>query len=401
MKPEASERRVSRRAHTKSRRGCIVCKKRRVKCDEGRPRCRNCSVGDRQCSYSVQSTSYRQGTSSAALSSSSLGSARSLLTGPRNGGSGGSDLGALSLRGGFTALHMILLYHCSTNMSNYMSIEGDMNPIIASALDSALSAPYVLDQLLALSALHLATQEPETASLLYHQATELQTRALGLFNDAREDVSESTCIPSFLFASLLGIHILRNTLADHLHTVGEFVSAFVDYIRIHRGVRAVTNRYWKQLLESDFKPLQYVIRLMDDAQELTPGTETAQLRAYLESSTDRLTSSVEASLEATRWVQWVLDLGAQPSTPTLGVHAIMAWSLLVPDEYIENLYQHRPEALVILAYFGAALHQQRGFWVFGNAGSVLVRLVTAHVGPFWAEAMAWPQQVVAQGCFNS
>ncbi|RYP72280.1 hypothetical protein DL770_007982 [Monosporascus sp. CRB-9-2] len=312
--------------------------------------------------------SYRHGTTRAALSSSSLGSARSLLTGPRNGSYGGSDLGALSIRGGFTALHMILLYHCTTNMSNYMGVEGDMNPIIASALDNALSAPYLLDQLLALSALHLATQEPDKASLFYHQATELQTRALGLFNKARDNVSESTYVPSFLFAALLGIHILRNTLADHQHTVGEFVNAFVDYIRIHRGVRAVTNRYWEQLLQSDLKPLLYVIRCMDDAKKLTPGTETAQLRAYLESSPDRLTPSVEASLEALRRVQWALDLGAQPSTPTLGVHAIVAWPLLVPDEYIENLYQHRPEALVILAFFAAALHQHRGFWVFGNAG---------------------------------
>ncbi|RYP08984.1 hypothetical protein DL764_001552 [Monosporascus ibericus] len=259
--------------------------------------------------------SERRATSSAAFSGSTLVSARSLLTGPRNGESGGSDLGALSLRGGFTALHMILLYHCTTNMSNYMALESDMNPIIASALDSAISAPYVLDQLLALSALHLATQKPDTASHFYHQATELQTRALGLFNEAGDSVSESTYMSSFLFASLVGIHILRNTLADYQHTVGEFVNAFVDYIRIHRGVRAVTNRYWEKLLQSDLNPLLYVTRWMDDTEKLTPGTETAHLRAYLESSPEGLTSSVESSLEALRWVQWVVDLQAQPSTP--------------------------------------------------------------------------------------
>ncbi|KFA52320.1 hypothetical protein S40293_00617 [Stachybotrys chartarum IBT 40293] len=385
----------SRRVHTKSRTGCRVCKRRRVKCDEGRPICRNCAVGERPCSYGPDKSPDTRlaGTPAGPSSfSSSPGSATSLMP--------GSELAPLGIRTRFTALHMVLLYHAITDMASLMKLEGDMHPIIARALGSAHTDPYVLDQLLALAALHRSTLDPDAAAMFRHEATELQTRALGMFNETRDSISEATFIPSFLFASFVGVHILYNTLSDHQPTVGGFIGGFVNYMRIHRGIRAVTSRYWDDLLRSDLKPLLYVTQWMEEAEPPSPGTETAHLRTYLESTSGPSTPSTNATLEALRWMQWVLDLKAQvsPTSSTLGlaIHVVMAWPLIVPDEYVENLYQHQPEALVVLAFWGAALHQHRDFWVFGNAGSTLVQLIAAHIGPFWTDALAWPHAVIAK-----
>ncbi|TDZ37654.1 Aspercryptin biosynthesis cluster-specific transcription regulator atnN [Colletotrichum trifolii] len=41
--------RASRTKNTKSRSGCITCKKRRVRCDEAKPTCGNCAKSKRQC----------------------------------------------------------------------------------------------------------------------------------------------------------------------------------------------------------------------------------------------------------------------------------------------------------------------------------------------------------------
>jgi hypothetical protein len=68
--------------------------------------------------------------------------------------------------------------------------------------------------------------------------------------------------------------------------------------------------------------------------------------------------------------------------------------LVVPETFLDCLYQHRPEALVVLAFFGASLHQQGSFWVFGKAGRRLVRLTVDHIGPFWREALAWLREVI-------
>ncbi|KAJ5913006.1 hypothetical protein N7504_001889 [Penicillium tannophilum] len=45
----------SRRAHKKSRAGCLTCKKRRVKCDEERPNCQRCKARGIECGYSSES----------------------------------------------------------------------------------------------------------------------------------------------------------------------------------------------------------------------------------------------------------------------------------------------------------------------------------------------------------
>ncbi|KAK0635061.1 hypothetical protein B0T17DRAFT_29195 [Bombardia bombarda] len=43
--------RVERRGHTKSRRGCFHCKRRRIKCQETRPACGHCIKTGLKCEY--------------------------------------------------------------------------------------------------------------------------------------------------------------------------------------------------------------------------------------------------------------------------------------------------------------------------------------------------------------
>jgi hypothetical protein len=40
-----------RKGHTKSRKGCYNCKRRKIKCQETRPSCSNCEKADLQCQY--------------------------------------------------------------------------------------------------------------------------------------------------------------------------------------------------------------------------------------------------------------------------------------------------------------------------------------------------------------
>jgi hypothetical protein len=106
---------------------------------------------------------------------------------------------------------MAFLHYAMTNMSDFMALQVGGQPVIDTALENADKAPYLLDQVLALSALHLSTQDVAQASSLRRQSTELQTRALGLFNEAKDRISEYTSVQAFLFASLLGLYVLHET----------------------------------------------------------------------------------------------------------------------------------------------------------------------------------------------
>lgn len=106
--------------------------------------------------------------------------------------------------------------------------------MVESALNSTRVAPCVLDQLLALSALYLSTTAQVSQDLCPRYATELQTRDLVQFFETRENISETNFIPAFLFTSFLRVHVLYNNSRDHLENLGELVSTFVEYIRVHR-----------------------------------------------------------------------------------------------------------------------------------------------------------------------
>ncbi|KAL0939173.1 Upc2 protein [Colletotrichum truncatum] len=391
MSPPQSARLPARRSHRKSRNGCSGCKKRHIKCDETRPECRNCVMSERACSYLKSDLDHNDSSSSVANGVSAhnnIETRRSLVV-PKDPADDLSCIGTT-----FTVTHMVLLHYAESNMSEYMALLGDVRPIMDVAMEHALTAPYLLDQILALSALHISTQNGANASLYRHQATELQTRALGMFNQAKQHLSDSTYMPTFIFASFLGIHVLHDTLQQHHGTLAGFIENFVTYSRLHRGVRAVTQKYWPQILQSDLKPLLYVASLARKTDTQAPGTETNELREFFKSPTT-YSAYTETCIEALKGVQWALDVAKQdPSREELGIHAVMALPLYVTNEYIEALYQQQPEAVVVFAFYAAMLHRYRHYWAFGCCGSSLVHSISRSVGPFWQDMLAWPLQVL-------
>lgn len=84
--------------------------------------------------------------------------------------------------------HMELLVHLVVNGKDIFKLAGfrvDVSSIdnpLAFALPTALEHPYLLHQLLAFSASHLAFLNPDKAGFYAHQADVLQTRAISLFN---------------------------------------------------------------------------------------------------------------------------------------------------------------------------------------------------------------------------
>ncbi|KAI9146733.1 Sterol regulatory element-binding protein [Paramyrothecium foliicola] len=390
----------NRRTHKKSRTGCITCKKRHVKCDEARPRCAKCVYGDRACLYAAvvdrrhdqlkSSTDPADDLGSNSSSQAATPSPAAILGLVANAGVPEAP------RGSYNALHMALLYYAHMNMKTYMGANSDVSPVIESALDNAYRAPYLLDQLLALAALHRSTLEEERRSLFLHQATELQTRAIGQFNEAKESINEDNFMPCFLFATLLGVHVLRNTITDNQHSVSAFISAFVDYTRVHLGIRASTLTYWDRIRNSSLAPLMGIVSIGEATNELEAGLETSELRARLESLSDPTSPPVVASIEALQRIQWVLDMTKHdPSSFFIRINATMTWPLVISDEYIDALYQRRPEALAVLVFYLAVVHRNRDFWVFEACGRRLVEELVNNIGPFWSTALKWPLEIMS------
>lgn len=484
----------TRRSHRKSRNGCSECKRRHIRCDERRPACTNCTIAERSCSFPPSRQPQSQlsplpqpqlphspadshlsrksqhspsscepdhpgpwpvcgpdPSSTSPESVISAGRYRFLpATGPQTlpsftesftNSAYHPPLPPASL---FTAEHLMLFHHVSDAMSDCILARGQIKIVLDVAIKHLIDAPYLIDQLLALSALHVAFTTkpgenplPGTVVSFRHQATELQTRALSSFTRTAATVpadDTATCVPRFLFASLLSNQVLAETLLQHqqpqpppyhhdimgVHGGGSsngggvgvgfhgFIERMVECIHLHRGILAQIRPTWDYLMQSELYPL---LRITHDANitavTLSSGTECAFLRQMIEvaaSSPPRYGTTTPprldpASADACRIaidsLQWAFDM--HRALPAQDVpHAPSAFIVTVEAEYVDVLRTLLPEALVILAYLGVLIHRCRRFWTFGNAGANLIRAIAGYLGAPWHEPLAWPLKVIEE-----
>ena len=427
----------TRRSHRKSRNGCSECKRRHIRCDEGRPTCTNCAIAERQCSFpgpppppasssastpvSSQPQRYSPGARSASVSSGRSGSrgpgegvvdastprSAPLPPAPQlpaqhpppilpsfNESFAGTPPSGAST---FSPQHLMLLHHAERGMEGAMMGHGQTSYIIEVAVMHAIDCPYLIDQVLAFSAMHLAFERPEATATFRHQATELQTRAVAYFSRETEVLKANELenpVQRFLFAAILSLHVLAETLAYHRADFHYFIDRFIECIHLHRGVRAVIKPTWETLLRSELEPILRLSRI-DKPNGTQHGTECAPLLPLLETS-DLNAPSLEACREAASWLQWAFDLNRRLPSDDIP-HAVSGFIVLVPGEFIGVLRRHRPEALVILAYYGVLLHRTRRYWICGGNGAFMIRSISQHLGGpggFWGEALRWPLQVL-------
>lgn len=98
---------------------------------------------------------------------------------------------------------------------------------------AAFTGIYLMYEILAFAARHLSITGPPTKSQFYaDQATMLQTRALSLFSASLQEPQPDTIISTFLFSSLLGTHLLSDTIASQHMELDPFLSRFVDYLKV-------------------------------------------------------------------------------------------------------------------------------------------------------------------------
>ncbi|PLB36606.1 uncharacterized protein BDW47DRAFT_118537 [Aspergillus candidus] len=173
----------SRRSHTKSRRGCLHCKRRHVKCDEGSPKCGLCRKRKLECIYPPPG--------------SSDGDTRPPST-PREGGEeAAAPAEELSLP--TRMLEMRLFHHYLTDTYTTL-LQANLGPdhfqMVVPRL--AMGAPFLLDSLLALAALHLATREPDDKGTWLEAALKYQNRACSAFSRVLAELTPEESGPAFI-----------------------------------------------------------------------------------------------------------------------------------------------------------------------------------------------------------
>ncbi|KAJ6132058.1 hypothetical protein N7471_007273 [Penicillium samsonianum] len=377
-----------RRTHKKSRNGCIECKRRHMKCDEKRPICSNCISSQRHCEFlegvpSEQSSrSVRSETATASPAVASPAVTSSSVQEPSNSPEDAP----------VNMLHVELVHNMSSE-----TIKGFNRPYNFSGipfqdiLRYGLSAPYLMNEVLSLSALHLSIIRPGQRDFYRHHSTQLQNYALSSFNNLSAQINDENYVSIFLFAGILGLHMLCETLVFRDNDFESFLDQFVQYIVLHHGVRTVAGGgRWQLLQQTALRPLlELGARIPSANSSLGPVCQALLDRIKGLGHDETTARTYQQAIQALQSVITVMD-NETPGSNSADI--LIAWPVLVPREYIDLIAQRKGEALVILAHFGALVDTHKHSWVFCDGGKYLVDSISQYLGPQWDEWLRWPRQ---------
>ncbi|RVD87285.1 uncharacterized protein DFL_001527 [Arthrobotrys flagrans] len=410
---------MSRRSHRKSRNGCLQCKKRHIRCDGFAPICANCRGAELECSYLKNRSppillalpsnrADAHATSPSSLSNASpapsISNSDSIIT-RRN------DVNAVpSIHVSFSEpgppinpqdpfsineIHLELFMNLSSQ--EFRSSEDASHPeYIPSTvyIHHSLSTPYLIHQMLAMSALHLSTTVTDRQKINhYHSyATGLQNRALSLFNQANPvlEITSSNCIHMFLFSSAVGVHLLCDTLHYQRQSLDSFIEKFTHDINVYRGVLAVVNQCSPSFREQEIAPRLTLSRVFLQLPEPT-GSECNDILKLVNAS-NIPESSRKAYQKTSIDLQRMFDAAQGKSR----VAVLFTWLILLSPDYVALLRLGEPEALVILTFYAVLLHRGRHMWLIGDGGRFLIEAISDRLGESWRGWLRFPIEALQE-----
>lgn len=305
-----------------------------------------------------------------------------------------------SLDEGININHIELLVHVI--LSDDMFSIGPGKDVYTNGLSlllrSILDCPYLLHQLLAFSARHLASIHPVRSNFYLQQAISLQTRAISFFNAAKAEVTQSNCVNILLFSSVLGHHLLADTIAKRdPGGLIPFMSHYIQCLELHRGIHSIAVTAWPLLMKSELEP----ILSWSSGFSARPaiGDHCQRVQSLVENAGGLLKEEKEACQRAIHYLQVGLDaILSEANEQQAGrfgrYQMIFSWMLLAPPEFTTLLASHRPEALSLLAYYAVILHHGRNLWQVGDAGAYLLSILVDYLGPDWNQWLEYPRRVI-------
>lgn len=388
---------MRRRTHRKSKNGCSQCKRRHIKCDERRPACVNCVTADFKCPFEDGSTvspdsGIHQASPSNTLPIPSPGHEIETCTGQTV-----SATNTALEAGDINVLQLELFYQFISETARCFYTEDEHHVLFPHVIVlSAMEHQYLMYELFAFSASHLSEKRPDRMSYYLQVAASYRVKALSGLNKVLRHVDASNCKSVLFFSHLIGLHSFRDAFAlvSNDTPFSSFLHGFIESMNLLRGVNTVISPWWTTLIESDIGGVILSGHKRREAAAQRGGSETDVLKELILSA-DLGETTRTIYLEAIKELQIDFNqLTGHNETHLKSTHLVFTWLMTSSKEFLARLDEQRPEALVILAYYGVVLHQYRRAWPIQYSGRFLVTAISNQLGERWKSWLKWPQEQI-------
>ncbi|PYH42218.1 uncharacterized protein BP01DRAFT_140046 [Aspergillus saccharolyticus JOP 1030-1] len=390
-----------RRPHRKSRHGCLECKHRRVKCDELRPVCSNCAKRMSQCKYDSATSllwtndelrprprpnqSGSEGPREAESTFSTTANSLRIL-GKLNGDDKPQSVARLNLS------DLELMMHWCNSTYKALSRIGKTDVIWQARVpEEALSHPFLMHGLLALSAIHLARTRDEVKRAAYVSiAVAHEHQALAFFREQLSDINASNAKAMFAFASVVVVYTFGFLHPSHAPGTDDpwaCINGILQVFTLARGVQQILDKATSTIRNSDWAALFQ----LDDYDDVLPEDERLALDRLHE--VNQVCKGQDPAHDLTTYehaIENLADLMAAAHQGVTSVRQACRWAMRLRTEFLQLLQEHQPLALVVVAYYCAILHRLRDVWFVDDWGIRVLKAIWQVLDDQWRPLLDQP-----------
>ncbi|KDN69737.1 putative fungal Zn binuclear cluster domain-containing protein [Colletotrichum sublineola] len=275
----------------------------------------------------------------------------------------------------------------------------------------ALSYPFLLHQILAFSAYHLAFLQPECRHAYLMQAAQHQNDAInGMRGTLLGTISPANCHALFASSIFLTLSAFATYPSYEKHNPSfSPIDSIIDIFTLTDGMSVILRASDEDLRKG---PLREIF--IRGAGDTTPTTVEATLRPLfdrLPNLSTQLTelgllenegkyTIVNAIIALSKCIAKVSTVNAM-SAP-VEFRAVFLWPIMMSTDYLESLRQRQPAALVVLAHYCVIMHMAEPFcWFLDGWTRTLMSVISEQLaGTPWAELIMWPIEVIGDGGYK-
>ncbi|KAJ5180846.1 hypothetical protein N7492_004056 [Penicillium capsulatum] len=367
-------------------------------CDEARPTCSNCAKRHAECEYGSSSSflwAHEDCPASSRASGPESGQQDSML-GPGSLGILGRLSGSSSATPG-PALNLhdleLMMQWCNSTYRTLSRNENTDRVWRNAVPEEALSHPFLMHGILALSSLHLARTGPEPSrrTAYLNRAVAHQNQALALFRELLGDITETNAKAMFAFASIVVVYTFGFPHTPDVQDAWTCVDDFHQVLVLTRGVQQVIRSPADYLFNSDFAPILQV-----DAVR-APLPDDAQATIQHLHDTNEICGTRDPDHEQAVYTATITDMGEMLSWVHGGMTASAVagrWAIRLPPRFLELLRGREPLALVMLAHYGVLLHYLQHRWCFEEWCVRVAKAVWAILDDQWRPLVHWAMREI-------
>ncbi|KAF7557735.1 hypothetical protein G7Z17_g471 [Cylindrodendrum hubeiense] len=382
------------RSHLKSRRGCLNCKSRRVKCDEVKPGCSACARRGDECTY-LSRADRPSGAQRVTPCSASPSTTPVAGTGSEIAIDAYYSVPRLFDYGDKQMMQLRLMHHYDTttvkSFASAFQLQGSLIQGLQVDIPSlAFKHPFLLDTVLLVAMIHMASIRPESVNML--EVAKYRNQAICAIRGELANVSDDNIRAIRMSSLLLGA---TSFAADRI--TGYSGIWLTNFLALTIGSRVFMpspktgSRIEKHV--SAPEPAAAASHFRDP--QAHSSMPLSLQRALDIEQDDEDWAYREDLYRAASGIGTLFGSLDKPHTTLSIVFQLKSWPFrCVSDGFVQLARLQRPRALLIMAYYLAFLQYFPAMWLYEDVVREDMQKIATTLSPEWHEYLSIPMTAV-------